>query len=122
MNLKAGASELGPTSETFAERLSRLRASAGLSAAALAVRVGVGEYAIRKLEYGGSKLPSFTTGLRLARVLHVSAEYLAFGAGGDRGADAREQALVKLQAQMESLSAQVDTLRSLLLTERGKEI
>ncbi len=42
------------------------------TAAELAARVGVTEAAIRKIEGGGSKQPSFLTGLALARELGIS--------------------------------------------------
>jgi transcriptional regulator with XRE-family HTH domain len=67
--------------ETFAERLRRLRTEQGLSVPALAGSVGVSPGAIRQLESGQIKNPSFTLGLRLANSLHIDPSYLALGEG-----------------------------------------
>lgn len=64
--------EHGSNKASVGERLRSARKSAGVSAAALAARTGVTEAAIRKIESGGSKQPSFLTGLALARSLGVS--------------------------------------------------
>lgn len=69
--------------ETIGMRLRRLRVARGLSAAALARAVNVTEAAIRAVETGDSKSPSFTVGVRLAEALGVTARYLAFGGGPD---------------------------------------
>lgn len=69
--------------ETFAERLRRLREDGGLTIAALALEVGVSESAIRQLEAGSVKSPSFAVGLRLAHHLGVDPYYLAFGEGSN---------------------------------------
>jgi len=61
------------------ERLRALRLARGWSPTALAQKGGVGENAIRKLESGITKEPSFTVGVRLARALGVSPWELAFG-------------------------------------------
>ena len=55
--------------ETFAERLTRLRRERGLSKLRLATQVGVTEAAIRRLEKGINKSPSYEVGLRLAEAL-----------------------------------------------------
>jgi len=68
-------------SESFADRLRRLRDEQGFSVAALASEVGVSEGTIRQLESGIIKNPSFTVGLRLAHRLGVDAYYLGFGEG-----------------------------------------
>jgi predicted nucleotidyltransferase/DNA-binding Xre family transcriptional regulator len=47
------------------------RQARGLTAAALANRVGVTENAIRKIEAGDSKEPRFSTGLRIAHALGI---------------------------------------------------
>lgn len=64
--------DYGSSSVSVGEKLRLARKSAGVSAAALAARTGVTEAAIRKIESGGSKQPSFLTGLALARELGVS--------------------------------------------------
>jgi transcriptional regulator with XRE-family HTH domain len=71
------------THETIGMRLRRLRLAHGLSAAALARKVNVTEAAIRAIETGDSKSPSFTVGVRLADALGVTARFLAFGDGPD---------------------------------------
>jgi len=65
--------------ESFRERLRRLRLERGLSVGDLAQRAGVTEGAIRQMESGQTKNASFRTGLRLAKVLEVDANYLAEG-------------------------------------------
>jgi transcriptional regulator with XRE-family HTH domain len=69
--------------ETIGMRLRRLRVAHELSAAALARKVDVTEAAIRAIESGDSKSPSFIVGVRLAEALGVTARYLAFGDGPD---------------------------------------
>ncbi len=69
--------------ETSAERLRRLREERGVTIAALALEVGVSESAIRQLETGNVKSPSFAVGLRLAHHLGVDPYYLAFGEGSN---------------------------------------
>jgi transcriptional regulator with XRE-family HTH domain len=71
-----------PTREELKHRLRRLRERIGLSPSALAHAVDVTEGAIRQMESGQTKSPSFATGLLLAREFGVSAEYLAFGDDG----------------------------------------
>jgi transcriptional regulator with XRE-family HTH domain len=66
-----------PMAETIGERLRRLRESSGLSVLALARVAGIGENAVRKIESGDSKQPSFTTGVRIAKALGVSPWELA---------------------------------------------
>jgi transcriptional regulator with XRE-family HTH domain len=67
--------------ETFGVRLRRLRTERGLKIAGLARGVFVTEAAIRNLETGESKGPSFAVGVRLADALGVDVHYLAFGEG-----------------------------------------
>lgn len=52
-------------------RIRACRVARGLSASALAVRAGVTENAIRKIESGDSKEPRFSTGVRIAAALGV---------------------------------------------------
>ncbi|MDQ6942842.1 MAG: helix-turn-helix domain-containing protein [Candidatus Eremiobacteraeota bacterium] len=65
--------------ETAAARLKRLREERGVTIAALALEAGVSESAVRQLETGNVKSPSFAVGLRLAHYLGVDPYYLAFG-------------------------------------------
>ncbi len=67
--------------ETFGVRLRRLRTERGFRVAGLARAVLVTEAAIRNLETGESKGPSFVVGVRLADALGVDVHYLAFGEG-----------------------------------------
>lgn len=71
--------------ETFGGRLRRLRTECGFTIAGLARRVLVTEAAIRNLETGDSKGPSFLVGVRLADALCVNVHYLAFGEGASLG-------------------------------------
>jgi len=54
-----------------------LRKLAGISAMELAMKAGVSESAIRKVESGDSKEPSFRVGVRIAKALGIPAEALA---------------------------------------------
>jgi predicted nucleotidyltransferase/DNA-binding Xre family transcriptional regulator len=53
-------------------RIKARRRELGISAAQLALAVGVTENALRKLESGDSAEPRFSTGIRLARALGIS--------------------------------------------------
>ncbi len=77
------------TLETIGMRLRRLRVAQSLSAAGLARKVYVTEAAIRAIETGDSKSPSFPVGVRLAEALGVTPRYLAFGDGPDLEARVR---------------------------------
>ncbi|HTU71607.1 MAG TPA: nucleotidyltransferase domain-containing protein [Candidatus Baltobacteraceae bacterium] len=59
------------------ERIKARRREIGMTAARLAAAVGVTENAIRKLESGDSAEPRFSTGVRIAEVLNISADALA---------------------------------------------
>lgn len=72
---------VGSVSETFGERLRRVRESKGFSVPDLASAVGVSESTIRQLEVGNVKSPSFALGLRIADRLTVDPFYLALGEG-----------------------------------------
>jgi transcriptional regulator with XRE-family HTH domain len=65
--------------ETFGQRLRRLREACGLRKTGLARRVGLTEAAIRQLESGHTKSPTLVVGLRIAKLLGVSPDYLAIG-------------------------------------------
>lgn len=70
----------GRKEERFGERLRAFRVAKGVSASELAYRVGVTEGAIRSMETGATKSPSFAVGLKIAAVLGVDAWRLATGA------------------------------------------
>ncbi len=67
--------------ERFGERLHRLRLRRQLTLTELAHAVGVSESAVRQMEKGQTKSASFIVGVRLAKKLGVTAEYLALGTG-----------------------------------------
>jgi hypothetical protein len=94
-------------SETFAQRLRRLREERGTTIAGLANEVGVSEGAIRQLETGNVKSPSFVVGLRLAHYLGVDPYYLASGEGSSVGERLIlvERRLTKLEQRAGSGSA-----------------
>ena len=66
-------------SETFGQRLKRLRTVRGLRVLDLGYAAGITEGAIRQIESGQTKSASLLAGIRLAKLLGVSAEYLATG-------------------------------------------
>ncbi len=66
-------------SETFAERLRRLRRERGYSVSKLARAIDTSEGLIRQLESGTTRSPAFQTGLRIALVLDVDPYLLAYG-------------------------------------------
>lgn len=73
--------------EAIGARVRRLRLSRRLTATELAVRAGVSEDAIRKIESGRSKHPSFVTGIHIAAALDVPPALLAFGEAGTAAGD-----------------------------------
>ena len=93
--------------EPFGKRLRRLREERGFSVADLASAVGVSESAIRQLEVGTVKLPSFALGLRIADRLNVDPYYLAVGAGFSmtEQIDRIERRIAKLEQRVASLPA-----------------
>ena len=94
-------------SEPFAERLRRLREEHGLSIATLALEVGVSEGAIRHLETGNVKSPSFSVGLRIAHYLGVDPYYLALGEGSNLNERLTvvERRLTKVEQRLASIPA-----------------
>ena len=78
--------------ETFSERLRRLRLARGLRVLDVAYAAGITEGAIRQMESGQTKGASLIVGLRLAKMLGVSPEYLAFGTEGS----ADDQGLIRV--------------------------
>ncbi len=91
--------------ESFGKRLRRLREEQGFSVADLALAVAVSESAIRQLEAGIVKLPSFALGLRIADRLNVDPYYLAAGAGFSmtEQIDRIERRVAKLEQRVASL-------------------
>lgn len=69
----------GIASPPLGRRLRSYRRICGLTASELAAKSGVSENAIRKIESGHSKQPSFATGVRIAEALGISPRTLAFG-------------------------------------------
>jgi transcriptional regulator with XRE-family HTH domain len=67
--------------ETFGERLRRLREAKGFALTTLAMKVGLTEACIRQLETGRTKEPRLGDGMRLADALGADVRYLAFGEG-----------------------------------------
>ncbi len=67
------------TEESFGKRLRRLRLARGLRVLDVAYAAGITEGAIRQMEAGQTKGASLIVGLRLAKMLGVSPEYLASG-------------------------------------------
>jgi transcriptional regulator with XRE-family HTH domain len=67
--------------ETFGERLRRLRYDKGFALTGLAMKVGLTEACIRQLENGRTREPRLGDGMRLADALGVDPRYLAFGEG-----------------------------------------
>ncbi|HEY6233588.1 MAG TPA: helix-turn-helix transcriptional regulator [Candidatus Elarobacter sp.] len=96
-------------SETFGERLRRLRNEQGYTVVDLAAAVGAAEGTIRHLENGDVKSPTFLLGLRLAEQLKVDPRYLALGEG--IGVAARFDALERRIAKLEQRVAAFPTPR-----------
>lgn len=94
-----------PMSETFGERLRRLRTEQGYTVVDLAAAVGAAEGTIRHLENGAVKSPTFLLGLRLAEHLKVDPRYLALGEGIGVAArfDAMERRLSKVEQRLASM-------------------
>ena len=93
--------------ETFAERLKRLREKRGLSVGQLALRAGLTEAAIRKMEYGDTKGHGFINGLKIAEALGVDPGELAYGR---RSKHARPADSRTVEARLKSLHEQVAIL------------
>jgi len=96
-----------PVSETFGQRLRRLRDERGLSVVELASAVGASQGALRQLESGNIKTPSFLLGVRLAIQLNVDPHYLALGEGSSMTErfEVLERRLTKLEQKVASMPA-----------------
>ena len=92
-------------SETFGERLRRLRTEQGITVVDLAAAVGAAEGTIRQIENGSVKMPNFFLGMRLADKLNVDPQYLALGEGFSMSErfDAIERRLKKLEQRIASI-------------------
>lgn len=84
-------------------RLKILRRARGLTAMELAKRAGVSEDAVRKVESGRSKQPSFETGVRMAQALGIDAAELALGKSTTPGNDLLARAIQTLRNQKTEL-------------------
>jgi transcriptional regulator with XRE-family HTH domain len=73
------------SAETLGQRIQRLRKARGLRVTDLASTAGVTEGAIRQLESGQTKTATLIVGLRLAKLLGVTPNYLATGSESDAG-------------------------------------
>jgi transcriptional regulator with XRE-family HTH domain len=103
--------------ETFGERLRTLRTRRRLTPSALAHAVGVTEGAIRQMESGQTKTPSFLVGLKLAHVLGVTPAYLATGrdAPPETGSPSPDRSLAlaeRLATQISALDRRVKSLEA----------
>ncbi len=92
-------------SETFGDRLRRLREEQGFSIATLAVEIGVSEGAIRQMETGNVKSPSLLVGLRLAHRLGLDPYELALGEGSNLN-----ERLILLERRLAKLEQRVAAL------------
>lgn len=91
--------------ETFGERLARLRAEKGMTATELAFMAQRSAGWLAQVERGEVQEPSFQVGIRLARALGVTPEYLAFGAGPAEAVRPPGDPLAALQASIDALTA-----------------
>jgi transcriptional regulator with XRE-family HTH domain len=99
--------------EPLKARLRRLRERAGFTPSSLAHAVNVTEGAIRQMESGQTKSPSFAVGLLLARELGVDPAYLAFGdagmPGSGRSAAVQPKPTAALERRVEALERALRT-------------
>lgn len=94
--------------ETFGERLQRLRLAQRLNCTQLAHALGITEGAVRQMESGQTKRPSFLVGLRLADVLEVDPWYLATG----RQRPVRGEREPTVVARLTTLERRMDALEA----------
>ncbi len=90
--------EGGSAAESFGERLRRLRVVRGFRVTDVASAAGLTEGSIRQLEAGHTKSVSLLVGLRIAKSLGVSPEYLASGTGP---AESAEPAVVSVLGRLD---------------------
>jgi transcriptional regulator with XRE-family HTH domain len=103
--------------QAFRERLRTLRTRRRLTPSAFAHAVGVTEGAIRQMESGQTKTPSFLVGLRLAHVLGVTPSYLATGRDdpSETGSPSPDRSLAlveRLATQISGLDRRVKSLEA----------
>jgi predicted nucleotidyltransferase len=85
------------------KRLKELRQTRGFTAMELAKQAGVSEDAVRKVESGRSKQPSFETGVRIAQALGIDSAELAFGKPAGRETDLLARAIQALRSKKTEL-------------------
>lgn len=92
-------------SESFGERLRRLRTERGITVVDMAATAGVAEGTIRQIENGSVKTPNFVLGIRLADHLNVDPRYLALGDGFSMTErfDAIDRRLTKIEQRLATL-------------------
>lgn len=97
-----------PMTESFGERLRRLRLEQGYTVVDLAAAVGAAEGTLRHLESGDVKSPNLLLGIRLADQLKVDPRYLALGEGSSTSErfDALERRVRKLEQRLASTPGQ----------------
>jgi transcriptional regulator with XRE-family HTH domain len=93
--------------ETLADRLKRLRDQRGMTVGRLALRAGLTEGAIRKMEYGDTKGQGFINGLKIADALGVDPWELAFG---QKRKHTERSVSKSIEARLRSLQDQVAIL------------
>jgi len=98
--------------ETFAERLKRLREQRGLTVGRLALRAGLTEAAIRKMEYGDTKGHGLINGLKIAEVLGVDPWELAYGRRRRKGKTDASSIDDRLQMLQEQVATLADIVRA----------
>jgi|GEM_PF-404451 len=92
-------------------RIRVARQARGLTAAALANRVGVTENAIRKIESGDSKEPRFSTGLRIAHALGIKPDTLINDLSGDERTTVEVKSAPDLASALRQIRAYRDALQ-----------
>lgn len=95
---------------TLGSRLRAARKNARLTASQLASVAGVTEDAIRKIESGSSRQPSFATGLEIARALGVSPLVLAYGESEKTGILTTGDALASSIRTLRTSRAELEAL------------
>ena len=107
--------DLRLATETFGQRLARLREDAGLSQSALARRVGTSQSAISQME-AGDRSPSYGMLVQLADALGVSLAYLV-GAQVEQLTPAEEVHFRRYRALPETAQRELDAYVDFLQTK-----
>ena len=110
----------GPTvaTETFGQRLARLRDAAGLSQSAMARRIGVSQSAISQIE-AGDRSPSYGMLVQLAEALGVSMPYLV-GAEVEQLSPAEQTHFARFRALPPSGKRELDAYVEFLQNKYAK--